>query len=78
MLIKIFEENKHKGWTVLVADVVAAVDNLVRQAVFENWKSKESSERALRKESRRLFRTFKRPVTGAPLESAWAYIAKYY
>lgn len=78
MLTKIFEENKPKGWTVLVADVVAAVDNLVRQAVFENWKSKESSERELRKELRRLFRTFKLPVTGEPLESAWAYIAKYY
>ncbi len=76
MLTEIFEENKPKGWTVLVADVVAAVDNLVRQAVFENWKSKESneskesSERELRKELRRLFRTFKLPVAGAPLESA--------
>ncbi|GAA1733434.1 hypothetical protein [Microbacterium paludicola] len=78
MLTRIFEENTPAGATVLIADVVAEVDELVRQATFDGWASREDSQRAVKRELRGLFGRKKLPRTGEPFDSAWAYIISHY
>jgi len=64
--------------TVLVSQVVTEVDALVKQAVHPNWASKDASKKEIRRQLRQLFRKYKLPLTGEPLDSAWAYILKHY
>lgn len=78
MLTRIFEEHRPEGMTVLVSQVVAEVDALVKQAVHPNWATKDASKKAIRRQLRQLFQKYKLPLTGEPLESAWAYILKHY
>ncbi|MEI2268117.1 HsdR family type I site-specific deoxyribonuclease [Microbacterium sp. No. 7] len=78
MLTRIFEEHRPDGMTVLVSQVVAEVDALVRQAVHPNWASKEASKKEIRRQLRLLFRKYKLPVSGEPLESAWTFILTHY
>jgi type I restriction enzyme R subunit len=78
MLTRIFEEHRPEGMTVLVSQVVAEVDALVKQAVHLNWASKDASKKAIRRQLRQLFQKYKMPLTGEPFESAWAYILKHY
>ncbi|MDQ0894488.1 type I restriction endonuclease subunit R [Agromyces ramosus] len=78
MLTRIFEEHKPVGMTVLVSEVVAEVDALVRHAVHPNWTSKDASKKEIRRQLRQLFRRYKLPVTGEPFDSAWAYILRHY
>ncbi|RXZ51899.1 type I restriction endonuclease subunit R [Agromyces binzhouensis] len=78
MLTRIFEEHKPEGMTVLVSQVVAEVDVLVRHAVHPNWASKDASKKEIRRQLRQLFRKYRLPIAGEPLDSAWAYILKHY
>lgn len=78
MLTRIFEEHHPDGMTVLVSQVVAEVDALVKQAVHPNWASKDASKKSIRRQLRQLFQKYKLPLTGEPLDSAWAYILKHY
>lgn len=78
MLRRIFEEHRPEGMTVLVSQVVGEVDTLVRQAVHPNWATKDASKKEVRRQLRQLFRKYKLPLTGEPLDSAWAYIVKHY
>lgn len=78
MLTRIFEEHRPEGMTVLVSQVVAEVDALVKQAVHPNWASKDASKKSIRRQLRQLFQKYKLPLTGEPLHSAWAYILKHY
>jgi len=64
--------------TVLVSQVVAEVDELVKQAVHPNWASKDASKKEIRRQLRLLFRKYKLPIIGEPLDSAWVYILKHY
>jgi type I restriction enzyme R subunit len=78
MLTRIFEEHRPEGMTVLVSQVVAEVDALVKQAAHLNWASKDASKKAIRRQLRQLFQKYKLPLTDEPFESAWAYILKHY
>lgn len=78
MLTRIFEEHRPAGMTVLVSQVVVEVDALVKEAVHPNWASKDASKKEIRRQLRQLFRKYKLPLTGEPLDSAWAYILKHY
>ncbi|MCH6230228.1 hypothetical protein MK786_05710 [Microbacterium sp. CFH 31415] len=78
MLTRIFEEHRPEGMTVLVSQVVTEVDALVKQAVHPNWASKDASKKEIRRQLRQLFRKYKLPLTGEPLDAAWAYILKHY
>ena len=40
--------------------------------------AKDASKKAIRRQLRQLFQKYKLPLTGEPLESAWAYILKHY
>lgn len=64
--------------TVLVGQVVAEVDGLVRHIDNPHWTSKEASKKKVRQELRKLFRKYKLPMEGEPFDSAWAYILKHY
>jgi len=78
MLTRIFEEHTPDGMTVMVSQIAADVDALVRHAVHERWTTKESSMKAVKRELNALFRRFALPRTGEPMESAWRYILKHY
>lgn len=78
MLTRIFEEHKPDGMTVLVSQVVAEVDALVRHIDNPHWTSKDASKKKVRQGLRQLFRKYKLPMDGEPFESAWAYILKHY
>jgi type I restriction enzyme R subunit len=78
MLTRIFEEHKPEGMTVLVGQVVAEVDGLVRHIDNPHWTSKEASKKKVRQGLRQLFRKYKLPMEGEPFDSAWAYILKHY
>ncbi|MCT9820563.1 hypothetical protein N3K63_09740 [Microbacterium sp. W1N] len=78
MLTRIFEAHRPEGMTALVSQVVAEVDALVKQAVHPNWTSKDASKKEIRRQLRQLFRRYKLPLTGEPLDSAWAYILRHY
>ncbi|SDK36589.1 type I restriction enzyme, R subunit [Cryobacterium psychrotolerans] len=78
MLTRIFEENTPEGMTVMVGQIVAEIDTLVRHAVHEKWTSKESSMKAVKRELNALFKRYSLPRTGEPMDSAWRYILKHY
>ncbi|WP_341976437.1 HsdR family type I site-specific deoxyribonuclease [Microbacterium sp. LWO13-1.2] len=78
MLTRIFEEHTPDGMTVMVSQIAAEVDALVRHAVHEKWTTKESSMKAVKRELNALFKKYALPRTGEPMESAWRYILKHY
>ncbi|QYG10871.1 type I restriction endonuclease subunit R [Microbacterium sp. PAMC22086] len=78
MLTRIFEEHKPAGMTVMVSQIAAEVDALVRHAVHEKWTTKESSMKAVKRQLNAVFKKYALPRTGEPMESAWRYIVKHY
>lgn len=78
MLTRIFEEHRPAGMTVLVSQIVAEVDYLVKQAVHPNWVTKGASKKAIRRQLRQLFLKHKVPLINEPFDSAWRYILKHY
>ena len=78
MLTRIFEEHKPAGMTVMVSQVAAEVDALVRHAAHEKWTTRESSIKAVKRELNALFKKYALPRAGEPMESAWRYILNHY
>jgi type I restriction enzyme R subunit len=78
MLTRIFEENTPTGMTVMVSQIVADVDQLVRHAAHEGWASREGSMKAVKRELNALFKRYSLPRTGEPMDSAWRYILTHY
>ena len=78
MLTRIFEENTPNGMTVLVSQVVAEVDSLVRHATFAGWATRDDSQREVKRKLRQVFKDHRLPPIGEPFDSAWAYIVSHY
>lgn len=64
--------------TVMVSQIAAEVDALVRHAVHDKWRNRDSSMGAVKRELNALLKKYVLPRTGEPMESAWQYIPKHY
>ncbi|MDJ0379081.1 HsdR family type I site-specific deoxyribonuclease [Cryobacterium sp. PH31-L1] len=77
-LTQIFEEFKPRDATVIIADVVRSVDQIVIDVGFDGWVRTLEGERDVRVELRKKLRRFKLPVKGELFDRAYEYIAENY
>ena len=77
-LSQIFDEYKPAGASVIVADVVSAVDRIVIEVAFNGWVRTLEGEKDVRVELRKTFRDFKLPIKGELFDRAYEYIAENY
>lgn len=75
-LSQIFKEFKPAGTSVVIADVVYAVDQIVIEVAFDGWVRTLEGEKDVRVELRKTLRTIKLPIKGELFDRAYEYIAR--
>ncbi|WEO76424.1 HsdR family type I site-specific deoxyribonuclease [Cryobacterium sp. SO2] len=77
-LTQIFEEYKPADVPVVIGDIVAEIDRIVKQVSYPGWTVKDDGKRTVRKNLLQVFRKFKLPLSGEPFESAYRYVEMHY
>lgn len=77
-LTQIFEEFKPADTPVIIGDIVLEIDRIVRQVRYPGWVAHDAGKRNVRRALLQVFKTFRLPLTGEPLESAYRYIETHY
>ena len=77
-LTQIVEQYAPADTPVVIADVVHAIDAIVKQVRFTGWAENQDGDKAVRRELRTVLQNFGLPVTGQPFNSAYAYIRENY
>jgi type I restriction enzyme R subunit len=76
-LTQIFQEYKPAGASIIIADVVHAVDRIVTEVGFDGWVNTET-EKDVRLALRKTLKQFNLPVKGELFDRAYEYIAENY
>ncbi|MBG6214308.1 type I restriction enzyme R subunit [Cryobacterium sp. CAN_C3] len=77
-LTQIFEEYKPADVPVVIGDIVAEIDRIVKQVSYPGWTVKDEGKRTVRKNLLQVFRKFRLPLTGEPFDSAHRYVEMHY
>lgn len=77
-LTQIFEEYRPADTPVIVEEIVANIDEVVRQVRFTGWNETQSGDRQVRRELRKILKDKGLPETGELFDRAYAYIRENY
>lgn len=77
-LTQIFREYAPSGSPVILENVVADIDTIVRQVSFSGWNETQAGDRTVRKEVRLVLKKYGLPTTGELFDRAYAYIRENY
>lgn len=77
-LTQILNEYKPTETPVIVEEVVADIDGIVRQVRFSGWQTSQPGDRAVRIEIRKVLKKFGLPTAGELFDRAYAYIRENY
>lgn len=77
-LTQIFREYAPAGTPVIIEEVVASIDEIVRQARFTGWTQSQPGDREVRQQLRLSLKRFGLPPTGELFDRAYAYIRENY
>jgi type I restriction enzyme, R subunit len=77
-LTQILNEYGPKDTPVIVEEVVADIDAIVRQVRFAGWAETQNGDRTVRREIRLVLKKFALPTTGELFDRTYAYIRENY
>ena len=77
-LTQIVEQYKPVNTPLVVTDVVADIDTIVKQVSFTGWTESQPGDKAVRKELRLVLGKYNLPLTGPLFDAAYAYIRENY
>jgi type I restriction enzyme R subunit len=77
-LTQILEEYRPPNVPVIIEEVVAAIDEVVRQVRFTGWNETQAGDRTVRRELRLLLKRYGLPTTRDLFDRAYAYIRENY
>jgi type I restriction enzyme R subunit len=77
-LTQIFQEYAPPETPVIIENVVADIDTIVRQVRFTGWNNTQNGDRTVRKEVRLILKKYSLPTTGELFDRAYAYIRENY
>jgi type I restriction enzyme, R subunit len=77
-LTQIFREYAPADTPVIIENVVADIDTIVRQVRFTGWSQTQNGDRTVRREVRLTLKKYGLPTTGELFDRAYAYIRENY
>lgn len=77
-LTQILDEYGPKDTPVIVEEVVADIDAIVRQVRFSGWADTQNGDRTVRREIRLVLKKYALPTTGELFDRTYAYIRENY
>lgn len=77
-LTQILHEYQPEGTPVIVEEVVADIDSIVKQVRFEGWAETQNGDRTVRREIRLVLKRYALPTTGELFDRTYAYIRENY
>lgn len=77
-LTQIVEQYKPDGTPVLVEEVVADIDAIVKQVRFTGWNETQEGDKIVRKEIRLVLARYGLPASGPLFDNAYAYVSENY